>query len=140
MCFQCWQQIRFKAICDGCYYWGRRGFTEPAEAAARELSQHQLLHLGDPRSEHLTLFQQQQPCSADQSTTVLSHLTLRPHPLRPGWVAFPWACSYAQETWSGPGQCRGREDHVDAQRGPLTAEPFLVTLALGRGRNGEKRI
>lgn len=33
-----------------------------------------------------------------------------------------------------------RQGHVDAQRGPLTAEPFLVTLALGRGRNGEKRL
>lgn len=32
-----------------------------------------------------------------------------------------------------------RQGHVDAQRGPLTAEPFLVTLALGRGRNREKK-
>lgn len=48
-----------------------------AEAAACELSQHQLLHLGDPRLEHLTLVSAEAALNADQSTTVLSHLTLQ---------------------------------------------------------------
>lgn len=33
-----------------------------------------------------------------------------------------------------------RQGRLDAQRGPLSAEPFLVTLALGRGRNRETSL
>lgn len=101
-----------------------------AEAAVCELSQHQLLHWGDLRLEPCF---SRIPANADQSTAVLCNLTLRELKDQAGLPSLGLVLIHGRR---GQGQCSAETEPCRCTKGTIDCRALLVTLALGRGRNG----
>lgn len=110
-----------------------------AEAAARGLSQYQLLlYLGDLRLEHLTLVSAASLKMLSRAQLLFAISPFRNSKAQKAGLPSPGLVPTQRR--HGQGQGSAETGPCGCTKGTIDCWALLVTLALGRGKNGEKRL